>query len=680
MSFKDFPINRSYINQGPGNFADAFLVPALKHTKLYERSVGFFSSGVFVSLLNGVMELGKNGGHIHLIASPQLNQNDIDAINTGYELREVAKNAAERNVREAAANLESLQLQILVDLIAEGILDVKIAVADSAGDYHDKLGILTDFSGNSIAFYGSPNESNNGYRENYEKIRLVRSWNEAENESVEDEKEEFKRLWNHDNEYVTTYEFRDSFKQNILKVVETKRQSEKQQTPIKLRDYQEAAIKAWAENGYRGFYTMATGTGKTWTAIYSAKELQKHNPALMVICAPYKHLIRQWAEDLIKAYPNATIIMVSSENPGWDKQISNALVAQRYDSDKQLIIVSTILSFNSDRFNNVIGKSVSDKLLIIDEAHRFSKRPDALKTTYKYMLGLSATPYSGSSATKGRELMDFFGGQVFSLPIEQALERGYLVPYEYHPIYVNASDDEERRFNVQTQIISSCFRNGVLIDADKLVKSLRNRLRIISMAEEKQSKIDIILNQVNEKDHLVVYCGDGKLYNDSTGEEIRHIQDVKRVLTRHGYKASQFTCNEDMHERMELVDVFNRQKIDALAAIRCLDEGINIPSIKAALILSSNDDYREFVQRRGRILRQYTGKASAQIYDVIVLPSGTNEAWAKIELRRFREYARLALNSDELMSELNSYLNQYGLSEDDVDVFDYEDMEDEIDE
>ena len=131
---------------------------------------------------------------------------------------------------------------------------------------------------------------------------------------------------------------------------------------------------------------------------------------------------------------------------------------------------------------------------------------------------------------------------------------------------------------------------------------------------------------------------------------------------------------------MELVDAFNKQEISALAAIRCLDEGINIPSIKSALILSSNDDYREFVQRRGRILRTYGSKKYANIYDVIVLPSYDMQGWAKIELRRFHEYARLASNWNDLEVELNDHLGAYGLTIEDVDVYDYEEMEELIDE
>jgi superfamily II DNA or RNA helicase len=332
------------------------------------------------------------------------------------------------------------------------------------------------------------------------------------------------------------------------------------------------------------------------------------------------------------------------------------------------------------RFANTLAKSNEDKLLIVDEAHRFTDRSEDMHTQFKYMLGLSATPFSGTSAQRGKELMEFFGGQVFSLPIEEALERKFLVPYYYHPIYVHASEEDEKKFQYHTHRILSCFKNNVCINPDLLVKSLRNRLRVISMAEEKQDQIDYIVSQVKENDHFVVYCGDGRLFDNNTGEELRHIQSVKRVLSAHGYKPSQFTAQENMDERMQLVDAFNKGEISALAAIRCLDEGINIPSIKSALILSSNDDYREFVQRRGRILRTYKGKEYAHIYDVVVLPSHDLPAWAKIEFRRFHEYAKLSLNWEELAPELEKHLWNYGLAIEDVDVYDYEDMEESLDE
>ena len=684
MNFQELELSRSYISRGDNNIAKSFLVPALKCAKEYMRSVGFFSSDVLLPIIDGIVSLSRRGGSIKLIASPQLSQEDIDAISLGYSRRdELLRGVFDRSFISEMEKLDDSALQLLSTLIARGILDIKIAVTEGIGEYHDKLGLLQDQEGNTLAFFGSANSSLNGYQNNYEKIRIARSWVTGEQDVVADELQEFNSLWNGSNPYVSVIDYRESARTNVLKIIERRSSKKDDATsdPVKLRDYQEQAIEAWAENNYRGFYVMATGTGKTWTAIFSAKKLLKKNPATVVICAPYKHLVRQWSEDVSSAFPDAKIVLVSSENSSWLQQINQAVIRKRYSPNTQIIIITTIASFNMPRFEAAISKDLSDKLLIVDEAHRFTNRPESLHSTYKYLLGLSATPFSGSSAEKGRELMAFFGGQVFCLPIENALDRGYLVPYYYRPIFVNATEEEEQKFQSYTHRILSCFNKaGQCINPDLLVKSLRNRLRVISMASEKQARIDELVDQVEDPDHFVVYCGDGRLFDNNTGEEIRHIQSIKRVLFNHDIKASQFTCTENMDERMVLVDAFNKGEISALVAIRCLDEGINIPSIKSALILSSNDDYREFVQRRGRILRTYKGKQSATIYDVVVLPSNETPGLAKIELRRFHEYARLALNWDELAPQLDGLLDTYSLTIDDVDVYDYENMEETIDE
>ena len=673
MSYKDLVIKRSYASQGGDNIADSFLVPALKQTKLYRRSVGFFSSSVFSPIIDGIVALSRNNGKIQLIASPQLTQEDINSISVGYKKREeIIAGAFDRDFLSAIEEFDDVKLQLLASLIANDTLDIKIAVTNSNGMYHDKLGIMDDFEGNTIVFYGSPNETYNGYRDNYEKVRIIRSWNAADVDGIEDERNEFDALWSDTHPHVKSYDYTTSAHSNVLKVVERRASmpNSKDTAPIKLRDYQEAAIKAWSDNKYHGFYVMATGTGKTWTAIYSAVELLKNHPAMVVICAPYKHLVRQWSEDVVKAMPEATIIMVSSENHTWEQQMSQAIVRQRLKKNGQIVIISTITSFNLPRFQRTLIKSKQEKLLIVDEAHRFTKRSEELNDQFQYMLGLSATPFSGKNTAKGEELMSFFGGQVFNLPIEQALDRGFLVQYYYHPIFVNATGDEEDRFRKKSAQIAGCFRNGICIDPENLALYLRARLRIISMAAEKEERIEEILGYIKEKDHFIVYCGDGKLYDDNNNE-IRHIQFVKRKLAEMGYKSSQFTASENMAERMDLVESFNEGAIDSLAAIRCLDEGINIPSIEGALILSSNDDYREFVQRRGRILRTYGNKKYANIYDVIVLPSHDTTKMAEIELRRFYEYARLAINAEEMLAQLDSLAAEYGLNlEDFITTFD----------
>lgn len=680
MNLKDLNIQKSYINRGENNLVDALINPALEVSVSYKRSVGFFSSSVFSMIINALPEFIKNQGKIQLIVSPLLSDEDIIAIKQGYQKRDIVEKAFLNNIELETDLMSDEDLNVLSALIANKILDIKVvAVKNHTGIYHDKLGIFTDAHGNSIVFYGSANSSKNAYQNNYEKIRTITSWDLSNADAVKDEIHEFDSLWDNHNEYIETYSFMDSLEKRIVKIISNRQQAKKANGPITLYQYQKEAIQAWVGNDYHGFFVMATGTGKTWTAIYASKELVERHPSLVVIAAPYKHLVKQWAEDVKKVYPNATIILVSSENAHWYLDAKRAVLAQKYDHEKQVILISTIKSFYSTKFNDILELSSQSKLLVVDEAHRFTQRPEELNETFDYMLGLSATPVNGKNNAAGEELMQFFGGQVYNLPIEIALEKHFLVPYYYHPIYVYATEEEEEQFAKHTATIASCYHNGIIIDKDKLAVATRARLRVISMAAEKMKRLDELLDKVRIKDHFVVYCGDGKLFESDKGWEIRHIQFVKNHLDKLRLRTSQFTASEDMVRRVELVDMFNNREIDSMVAIRCLDEGINIPSIKSALILSSNDDYREFVQRRGRILRKYPGKKDASIYDVIVLPSMASEKIAIIELRRYYEYARLAINKDELLEKLDEMLDKYHLNKEEI-MFFNNDMEAELDE
>ena len=678
MSLQQLDIKKSYINQGNNNVVDGLINPALKEAISYKRSVGYFSSSVFKLLITSISIFVKNRGTIQLIVSPNLSGDDITAIQMGYEKKEEI--IRERFLYEFSSEIRMFDeesLNILSELVARGVLDIKVAsVKNEIGMYHDKLGILTDKEGNSVVFYGSANATINGYQNNYEMVRVVRSWGGGEGDSVEDEIVEFDRLWTNKNDFVDVYSFPDSVKKCILTVVEEKKTVVVKKEPISLFDYQKDAIEAWVKNQYKGFYVMATGTGKTWTAIYSAKELVKVHSSLIVIAAPYIHLVKQWEEDVKKAFPEASIVMVYGNSDNWYSHARHLMIGHKYDEEKQIIFITTIKSFYSERFMRVLIMADMERLLIVDEAHRFTRRPDWIKERFQYMLGLSATPLNGKNNAQGIELVNYFGGQVINLPIEEALNRGFLVPYYYKPVFVSASEQEEMRFLRLSSQMASCYVNGVLVDQDRFVKLVRDRLRVIAMAEAKNAEIDRLLATVQQKDHFVVYCGDGRLF-DSGDEEIRHIQYVKRHLDKLGIKTSQFTASEDMDRRMELVDMFNKNEISSLVAIRCLDEGINIPSIKSALILASNDDYREFVQRRGRILRKYKDKEYATIYDAVVLPSLATPKMAIIELRRYYEYAKLALNSEELLQSLETLLATYDLTLEDVTL--YTELETEVD-
>ncbi len=671
-SFKDFDsqkgIQRTYYNEDCGLLQN-FIVPTLSIAKYYYRSVAYFSSSVIELILPAISQLYRKKAKIQLIVSPELTKEDIEAIDLGYKDRQTTlEQKFDINIATELAQMSDENLRVLEKLIKDNILDIRVACKKGFGNYHDKIGIMVDEFGDSVAFDGSANSSYNAYYYNYEHITVYKSW-DASVDYLTDLKQEFESLWKSEKETVEVKEYKDAVLEKVIKIREEKEIITKatKKEEFKLRDYQEEAIQKWVSNKYTGFYVMATGTGKTLTAIYSAKELLKVSNALIVICAPYKHLIKQWSFDIEKVFPKAKVILISSENPDWPRQLSEAIIRQRYEEDFQVIAISTMKSFMTDTFASIVSSSKQEKLLIVDEAHRLTTRPEYLKDTYKYKLGLSATPGNGKNQDFVNELMNFFGGEVYSLPLEKALKLGKLTPYKYVPIYVHMTQEEEDKYNSFANKIAGCFKKGVLVKQDDFLKYLRARQRVISMASEKAEKIREILSQVKEKDHLIVYCGDGRMSDN--GDDIRHISFVKGILDEFGYRPNQFTAQENMAKRMQIIDSFNKGDNKALAAIRCLDEGVDIPSIKSALILASNDDYREFVQRRGRILRLYEDKKFATIYDVIVLPSIESSNIAKIELRRFYEYARLVHDDKErteLLKDLDLYLSEYGLTYDDI--------------
>ena len=671
MSLKDLPIRLSYKSKGKDNMLDAFLIPALKQSVVYKRSVGFFSSSVFEIIDAGLTQFINNDGRIQIICSPELSEEDMEAIHLGYEMkRSISEKAILKDLEVCLEKITNDNLRLLVELIRRDQMNIMVVdVDDNMGIYHDKIGILKDADDNEVLFVGSPNESRNAYCGNYEKIRISVSWNQSDLLRIQDDEEEFDAIWNGTHEYITRTDCTDLVGKKIKSVLakrEPEAEKEKSQGII-LRSYQNEAIKAWIDNDKHGFFVMATGTGKTWTAIYAALEVIKEENIFLVICAPYKHLVRQWYEDVHKVLPQCQTIMVSSENHNWDNELLDAIYNSKYNGGGTVVVISTIVSFNLERFERISKKTNMKRMLIVDEAHRFKNTTDQIKRLYAYMLGLSATPSSKKNDEAGERLMNYFGGQVYNLPIEYAIENSYLVHYNYYPIYVEATYEEERSFERYTSLMASCFKNNMCIDIEGLARYKRSRLRVISMAQEKIDKIRWILSQVKEQDHFIVYCGDGRLFEGNDEEGRRHIQFVQDILKEQGYRVNQFTAEENMKERMQLVNSFNRGMIDSLVAIRCLDEGINIPSIEGALLLSSNDDYREFVQRRGRILRTYTNeftgrqKKEANIYDVVVLPSDSMSNFALIELRRFYEYARLADNKDNCLEELEDLSIRYGI-------------------
>lgn len=650
-------------------------------TKNYYRSVGFFTVDSLVKISEGIKNIVNKDGKIRLLCSFVISDNDSQLIQLGYEERKkiindlVLKEFSDEKIKDFSFT----EKENLIELIKYAFFEIKIVVKDDNSLFHDKVGVMIDEYGNKIAFVGSMNDTVSGYEKNYEKIRVFKSWIPSENQYVINEFQELEALWENNIPQLETYTIEEAVKNKILKKItfknpdpeESPQPSPKEPKEITLRQYQIDAIESWKNNNYNGFYKMATGTGKTWTAIFSIKKLFENANPIVIITAPYKHLVEQWAKDVDSTFPDTEIIKIFSDNKNWRSEVLFLIKSKSLEPRKKMIFITTNSSFRLNDFQIILKKINYEKLLIADEAHRFHNSILLLSKNdilFDYKLGLSATPEYYNNEEKTYELESFFGGIVFEYNLESAIENGYLVPYNYNPIFMNLTDEEQSKYRYYQMKIAGCFKNGQLIcDQKTLMRNISLKRSVLSKSMEKDNNIMNIIEKLPEKRNFIVYVGDGRSIDDNYESSIRYIDTITMRMNKSSYKVHKFTAEEDTKTRLQLIDDFNENRVDSLVAIRCLDEGVNIPSIKSALILSSSEDPREFIQRRGRILRLFEGKSIANIYDVIMLPtddSGTDIL--KSELRRYIEYSRIAKNKEYLEKKLFELLKSFNLKLDEV--------------
>ncbi len=684
-SFQSLNLKYSYSTLNNDNVITDFLLPTLQLTKNYYRSVGFFTVESMSKISIGINKIISGKGKINLLCSYVLSDEDIEVLEKGYEEKQKLLDNKIFNEfnNDSLSTLSVNNKEKLIQLIKYDLLDIKIIVKDKRSLFHDKVGILEDHFGNQITFIGSMNDTIHGYEINYEKIRVFKSWKPNELDFIQNEIKEFNSFWNNENPSLKTYTIPQAIKEKIIERLDKHQNSKdlnartdfstesqtivktnsKPTSVIKLRDYQAQAIQKWKQNGFNGFYKMATGTGKTWTAIYSIVEIFKSRNPIVIITAPYKHLIEQWYLDITEIFKEVNIVKISSDYKNWRGDLSFLINNNNLNFNNKLIIVSTLNSFKLKDFENILSFSKNEKLLVADEAHRIESFLNKSNIDFNFRLGLSATPEFFNQVEKTDNLLNYFGGVVFEYDLEVAINNGYLVEYEYIPYFMKVTEDEQNTYKYFQSRIAGCFKNGKLIcKQEKLMSLIRSKRNVLSKAFEKDNRFKEIIKKIPEKSNLIVYCGDGISNFTDRPANFRFIDRITSKLKELDYKVHKFTAEEDIKTRMELIEDFEKQNVDALVAIKCLDEGVNIPSIKNALILASTEDPREFIQRRGRILRKHKDKTLSRIYDVIMLPFDiTGLAILKSEFKRYYEYSNLAINKERLIENLISSLDEYNL-------------------
>lgn len=719
MSLKNVILKKEY-RSPRDNIVSEFYIPLLKESNLYKRSVGFFSSSSLIEISYGISHLIKNGGKIQLIASPNLSKEDIEAINTGYEMREnVIERVILNSIEEPQTYFQEERLNLLATLIATEKLDIKIAFSlknDKLGLYHEKLGLLYDNDNNIIAFSGSMNETENALVNNYEIVDVFTSWDDIDRVSIKEKA--FNDLWNNNDEDAKIYDFPEIAKKKLLgykkekvnydidiqefqnvhdESIENKLKNATNLPSIPLgvdlHDYQKQAISNWKNNGYRGIFDMATGTGKTFTGLGAITQISNDlngRLAVIIVC-PYQHLVDQWVEDIVSFNISPIIGHSSSIQRDFKDRFRNAIMDYNLGVNNFFCFVCTNGTFSTAYIQEQISKIRGDALLVVDEAHNFGAENlrKTLSEKFNYRLALSATLERHGDEYGTNALLNYFGKKCIEYTLEDAIENNFLTPYEYHPIVVYLTDEELEQYHILTKELVKYIvkKDGVTKLSDKGNIIAQKRSRIISGAYNKIEALSSAINPYKDANHILVYCGATRISEqDDDGDDIRQIDKITELLGKEkGMHVSQFTSREDSTTRELLRKRFGvGDYIQALIAIKCLDEGVNIPAIKTAFILASTTNPKEYIQRRGRVLRKSKGKEFAIIYDFITLPRPTYEAinltydeikseksMVKNEVNRMIEFKRLALNkmeSDKLIYELTDI---YKLNETD----DYEEFE-----
>lgn len=687
-------------NSGDNDLISEFYVPCFKSSVRYDRAVGYFRSGILSAISEGLSEFIRNDGRMRLLCSPQFTPEDIQAITQGYKNREaVIEEALRREIASIPTGLEDSGLNLLSWLISHEKLEIQVALPetfdqDTYGIYHEKVGIFHDEEGNAVAFFGSNNETEGGAKNNYEAFDIYRSWEESER--CLRKIHHFEKLWRAEAKGLGVYPFPDAAKKDLIervrpqdrivprrKVSPGKDHSSHALSPdaflAKLWPFQREAIEKLREKSFRGLFSMATGTGKTKTAVGVMLALLRKNTRLFaVVATPQTTISQQWIDEVSAVDAFDFALVADGTNTKWKKQLADKVTDYASGAIDKCIVYTTYNTLASPAFIKIIEKISGPSLLVGDEVHWAGADTfaEGLRDCYQYRLGLSATPRRHMDSEGTDTILEFFGDVVYEFSLERALSEinpgtgeTFLCPYRYHPEFVALDSAELELYQEFCEKIRRQFAKERNHEPSSfLQRLLEKRQAVIVNAKAKMQHLDHLIEQLKPISKALVYC---------SPQQIDSAQDV---LNNRGVIQHRFTGEEGvvasrefggLSQRDYILKNFEKGDYRALVAMKCLDEGINIPSTNLALILASSGNPKQYIQRRGRLLRRAPGKKIVDIYDIIVLPY-LSEAEAKKatkdevkilfkELVRYEEFAALAQNQLDATNKVFKVKKAYGL-------------------
>ena len=690
-TFQELNFKEHYDSQ-KDNLLKDFYIPALANSKKYRRVVGYFNSKSLASVALGLKDFILNKGKMDLLCGVDLNPSDVNMVKFASEHPEeiVASNFL-NELDSIEDEIVKNHVKVLGWMIANNLLRIRVAVKvdehgipvpEGEGILHYKIGLMNDFEGNLISFSGSINETSAAWEKNLEEFHLFRNWNEGELVHLKNNLDTFRDLWNSKwDEYkileipeAVEEKFIDIAPDNFEDLIFEESISKEDMIPSKkidLYDYQIEARNKWFDNDKKGIFVMATGTGKTYTALGCLEKLLHDDSQLItIITAPTKHLLPQWEKSINNIGLNVDKLIVATGDTKWRATLEDSLLDLRLGSIDKLVVLTTHDTLASNDFIDYLSSNKRcNYFLIGDEMHGLGspyRRKGLKEELYDFRLGLSATP-TRYSDEESDFLFEFFGGELYNVSLREAIYdyynprtgKSYLTPYNYYPYFLNLTDEELEKYK---EITLNLFKYQDEEYTRKKENLLFQRAEIIKDAYNKYSIFKDILSEIDDYSGLIVYCSPNQIDN------------VLNILSDNNIVAHKFTMEEKtipmdiyggLSEREMILDDFSKGNYQSLVAMHCLDEGVDVPSASKAIFMCSSNSSREFIQRIGRVIRRYEGKNHADIYDLIVKPSGNKldkslqkfeQSIFEKEKERYKKIGYIAENYDYVIDLLNKNL------------------------
>jgi superfamily II DNA or RNA helicase len=396
---------------------------------------------------------------------------------------------------------------------------------------------------------------------------------------------------------------------------------------VESRPYQATAIRNWFDADAHGILRMATGTGKTVTALQAAARIADaaDDGFLLIVAVPYQHLVDQWAADLHDF--GADPIYAYQSRRKWQPRLERELLELNRGGRAVSTVVTTHKTLANPPTRQTLRRSAVPMMVIGDEVHHLGAphMQKGLISEFRFRLGLSATPERWYDDEGTAVLEDYFDDTVFEYGLREAIEAGVLCEYYYVPHIVQLTDEELKIYDDLSaqigQLMPDTDDGEMDLEAHpQLQQILFKRARLVGTAERKLDLLTELIGRQTDAEHTLVYCSDGSS-GAEPGVGQRHVDaTTDRLRSECGLQVSRFTARESQDEREGLLEAFEQGEIQVLTSIRCLDEGVDVPATRTAYMLASTSNPRQYVQRRGRILRTHPGKDLAVIHDFITVP------------------------------------------------------------